>query len=70
VCHMPRPPHSPWFDLLNDILCWVQIMKLPIVQRLNAITGFNYYAYMGRHRKFFLGLHFMKVVREIIYILT
>jgi hypothetical protein len=29
---MPRPPHSPWFDLPNDICHWVQIMKLPIVQ--------------------------------------
>jgi hypothetical protein len=32
ACHMPRPPHSPWFDLPNDIRWWVQIMKLPIVQ--------------------------------------
>jgi hypothetical protein len=29
---MPRPPHSPWFDLPNNIWRWVQIMKLPIVQ--------------------------------------
>jgi hypothetical protein len=29
---MPRPPHSPWFDLPNNIRWWVQIMKLPIVQ--------------------------------------
>jgi hypothetical protein len=32
VCHMPRPPHSPWFDLPNNIWWWVQIMKHPIVQ--------------------------------------
>jgi hypothetical protein len=32
ACHMPRPPHSPWFDLLDDIWWWVQITKLPIVQ--------------------------------------
>jgi hypothetical protein len=32
ACHMPRPPHSPWFDLPNNILWWVQIMKLQIVQ--------------------------------------
>jgi hypothetical protein len=19
ACHMPHPPHSPWFDLPNDI---------------------------------------------------
>jgi hypothetical protein len=29
---MPRPPHSPWFDLPINIWWWVQIMKLPIVQ--------------------------------------
>jgi hypothetical protein len=28
ACHMPRPPHSPWLDLPNDIWGWVQIMKL------------------------------------------
>jgi hypothetical protein len=32
ACHMPRPPHSPLFDLPNYIWRWVQIMKLPIVQ--------------------------------------
>jgi hypothetical protein len=26
---MPCPPHSPRFDLPNDIWWWVQIMKLP-----------------------------------------
>jgi hypothetical protein len=30
--HMSRPPHSPWFNLSNDIWIWVQIMKLLIVQ--------------------------------------
>jgi hypothetical protein len=30
--HMFRPPHSPWFDLPNDIWRWVQIMKLAIRQ--------------------------------------
>jgi hypothetical protein len=29
---MPRPPHSPWFDLPYNIWWWVQTMKLPIVQ--------------------------------------
>jgi hypothetical protein len=29
---MSRPPHSPWFYLPNDILGWVKIMKLLIVQ--------------------------------------
>jgi hypothetical protein len=29
---MPRPSHSPWFDLPNNIWWWVQIMKLPTVQ--------------------------------------
>jgi hypothetical protein len=29
---MSRPPHSPWFDLPNDIWWWLQIMKVPIVQ--------------------------------------
>jgi hypothetical protein len=29
---MPRPPHSPWLDLPNDIWEWVQIMKFLIVQ--------------------------------------
>jgi hypothetical protein len=32
VCYMPRPPHSPWLDLPNDIWGWVQISKLLIVQ--------------------------------------
>jgi hypothetical protein len=32
ACHMPRPPHSPWLDLPNDIWGWVQIMKFLIVQ--------------------------------------
>jgi hypothetical protein len=32
ACHMPCPPHSPWFDLPNNTLWWVQIMKLPTVQ--------------------------------------
>jgi hypothetical protein len=30
--HMPRPPHSPWFHLPNDIWGWVRIMKLFTVQ--------------------------------------
>jgi hypothetical protein len=29
---MPRPPHSPWLYLPNDIWGWVQIMKFLIVQ--------------------------------------
>jgi hypothetical protein len=29
---MPRPPHSPWLDLPNDIWRWVQIMKFLTVQ--------------------------------------
>jgi hypothetical protein len=32
ACHMPCPPHSPWFGLPINIWWWVQIMKLPIVQ--------------------------------------
>jgi hypothetical protein len=32
VCHMPRPPHSPWLDLPDDVWKWVQVMKLLIVQ--------------------------------------
>jgi hypothetical protein len=32
ACHMPRPPHYPSFHLPNNILGWVQNMKLPIVQ--------------------------------------
>jgi hypothetical protein len=32
ACHMPRPSHSPLYDLSNDIWWWVQIMKLPILQ--------------------------------------
>jgi hypothetical protein len=31
ACHMPCPPHSPWFDLSNNIWWWIQIMKLPTV---------------------------------------
>jgi hypothetical protein len=29
---MPRTPHSPWFDLPNNIWWSVKIMKLPIMQ--------------------------------------
>jgi hypothetical protein len=25
---MPRPPHSPWLDLPNDIWGWVRYMKI------------------------------------------
>jgi hypothetical protein len=32
ACHRPCPPHSPLFDLPNDIWWWVQIMKLLTVQ--------------------------------------
>jgi hypothetical protein len=32
ACHMPCPPHSPWFDQPIDIFWWLQIMKFPIVQ--------------------------------------
>jgi hypothetical protein len=32
ACYMPRPPHSPWFDLPNNIWGGVQNMKLLIVQ--------------------------------------
>jgi hypothetical protein len=39
ACHMPRPPHSPWFDLPNTIWWWVQIMKLPTVQ-LSALSRY------------------------------
>jgi hypothetical protein len=35
--HMPRPPHSPWFDLPNSIWGWVQNMKLLIVQLLSCL---------------------------------
>jgi hypothetical protein len=34
ACHMPCRPHSPRFDLPNNIWWWVQIMKLPTVQLL------------------------------------
>jgi hypothetical protein len=36
ACHMPCPPHSPWFDLPNDIwgcfshTCFVQIVFSPL----------------------------------------
>jgi hypothetical protein len=36
---MPRPPHSPWFDLPNNIWWWVQNMKLPIVQ-LSSVSRY------------------------------
>jgi hypothetical protein len=29
---MPRPHHSPWLDVPNDIWGWVQNMKLLTVQ--------------------------------------
>jgi hypothetical protein len=32
ACYMPRPPHSHWLDLPNEIWGWVQIMKFLIVQ--------------------------------------
>jgi hypothetical protein len=31
-CHMPCPPHSPWFYLPNGNWGQVQIMKLPTLQ--------------------------------------
>jgi hypothetical protein len=32
ACHIPCPPHFPWFDLPNNIRWWVQITKLSTVQ--------------------------------------
>jgi hypothetical protein len=32
ACRMPHPPHSPLFDLPNNIWWWVQITELPVVQ--------------------------------------
>jgi hypothetical protein len=29
--YMPRPPHSSWFDHLNNIWWWVQIIKFLIM---------------------------------------
>jgi hypothetical protein len=37
---LPRIPHSPWFDLLNNIWGWVQNMKFLIVQ-LAAVRTWN-----------------------------
>jgi hypothetical protein len=36
---MPCPPHSPWFELPNNIWWWVQIMKLHTVQ-LSAFSRY------------------------------
>jgi hypothetical protein len=33
---MPRPPHSPWVDLPNDIWGRVQIMKLLVVRTTSS----------------------------------
>jgi hypothetical protein len=41
---MPCPPHSPWFDLPNNIWWWVEIMKLPIVQ---LSPFFSYFIPLG-----------------------
>jgi hypothetical protein len=38
ACHTPCPPHSPWFDLPNNIRWWVQIMKLPTVHTLDILV--------------------------------
>jgi hypothetical protein len=40
ACHMPRPPHSPWLDLSNDIWGWVQIMKLLIIPKSTNYEAF------------------------------
>jgi hypothetical protein len=39
ACHMARPPHSPLFNLPNDIWEWVHIMKLLIVQLHSPATS-------------------------------
>jgi hypothetical protein len=36
ACYMPRPPHSLWFYLPNNIWRWVQITKLPVVHLLHS----------------------------------
>jgi hypothetical protein len=39
MCHMTCPPHSLWFDLLNEIWRSMQIMNLLIVQ-LYPLTSY------------------------------
>jgi hypothetical protein len=30
ACYMPRPPHSPWLDLPNDVWGWVSQIIRPV----------------------------------------
>jgi hypothetical protein len=39
---MPCPPHSPWFDLPNNIWWWSQTMKLPTAQLPPFSRYFNF----------------------------
>jgi hypothetical protein len=32
ACHIPFPPHSPWFELNNNMWGWLHIMNLLIEQ--------------------------------------
>jgi hypothetical protein len=36
ACYMPRPPHSSWLHLPNDIWGWVQIKEVLIVLFLHS----------------------------------
>jgi hypothetical protein len=45
ACHMPRPPHSSWLDLPNDIWGWVQIMKF--LKPLQQIIGKESMKFIG-----------------------
>jgi hypothetical protein len=38
---MPHPPHSPWFDLPNNICWWVQMWISPLCNFLrSSVTSF------------------------------
>jgi hypothetical protein len=56
---MPRPPHSPWSDLPNNIWWWVQIMKLPTVH----LSSFS--CYFTPLRYFVLRYSFLRNFKRL-----
>jgi hypothetical protein len=64
---MPRLPHSPWFDLPNNIWWWLQIMKLSTVQRSALFSYFiplgTKYFHSNFHYHYKINFHCSKLKR-------
>jgi hypothetical protein len=50
ACHMPRPPHSPWFDLPNDIWGWVFIWSRSLCKFPNRFLKVQKLMYNIKYR--------------------